>query len=101
MGVGWMAHPHFLLTPSRTLTLLEIVMPQLTQDQIKEICSERIINGVPVRFQIGGQTLNIETGELQPKWVNVMYQLVYWNFTRETAKKIAGWLGVKAIFSSE
>lgn len=71
----------------------------LTEAQIAEVKSEMVKNGTPVRFQINGQTLNLTTGELQPRGINVLYQLVYWNFTKETAKKIAGWTNSKPVFS--
>jgi hypothetical protein len=71
----------------------------LTETQIAEVRSEMVKDGTPVRFQINGQTLNLTTGELQPKGINVLYQLVYWNFTKETSKKIAEWTGSKPVFS--
>lgn len=74
---------------------------KLTEEQIKEVQNEQVQDGVPVRFQINGQTLNIVTGDLQTRGINVMYQIVYWNFTKETSQKIANWLGAKAIFSEE
>lgn len=76
-------------------------MVKLTEEQIKEVQNEQVQDGVPVRFQINGQTLNIVTGDLQARGINVMYQIVYWNFTKETSQKIANWLGAKAIFSEE
>lgn len=75
-------------------------MPKLNQDQINEIKSELTNEGnVPVRFMYRGQSLQITTGELCPKGINIMNQIVYWNFTKETAKKIANWLDCKAVFS--
>lgn len=74
-------------------------MPKLTQSQIQELQRELVANGHPVRFLFNGRCVNIENGELQPKGINVIYHLVYWNFTRETSKKIAKWLSVKAVFS--
>lgn len=71
----------------------------LTDQQIGELRDELVPDGVPVRFQIDGQTVNIFTGERQPKGINVIHQLHYWHFTRPTAEKIAQWLGAKAIFS--
>jgi hypothetical protein len=73
--------------------------PKLTSDQLEEVKGEMVKNGAPVRFLSGGNSLNIETGQTTGRGTNVMHQIVYWNFTRETAKKIAGWLGVKAVFS--
>jgi hypothetical protein len=72
--------------------------PKLTSDQIAEIKGEMIKSGVPVRFMKGGGSLNIETGQTTPRGANVMHQIVYWNFTKETAKKIADWLGARASF---
>lgn len=83
-------------------------MPKLTSEQIEEIKKEMVkwrycpeptsADPCPVRFLIGGQCLNIETGNLQQKGINVIYQQVYWNFTKETSKKIAKWLGAKPVF---
>ena len=74
---------------------------KLTPEQLKEIKGELVKNGVPVRFMRGGGSLNIVTGEATKRGTNVMHQIVYWNFTKETAKKVAAWLGVKAVFSKE
>jgi hypothetical protein len=76
-------------------------MPHLTDEQIAEVKAEQVPaeQAVPVRFLAGGQALNIVTGETTPRGTNVIYQTVYWNFTRETAKKIARWLSVRAVFS--
>ena len=72
---------------------------KLTKKQEAEVIREMVKVGVPVRFMIGGQVLNILTGELQPKGGNVMHNWVFWNFTKETSKKIAKWLGAKPVFS--
>ena len=72
-------------------------MTKLTQEQIDAL--RLVPNGTPVRFQENGQTCNISTGEKLPKGVNVMYQQVYWRFTRETALEIAKLTGTKAVFS--
>lgn len=74
-------------------------MPHLTKSQIDEVAGELVQNGVPVRFMHNGCSLNISTGETTSKGCNVMYQQVYWKFTKETSKKIAKWLKVKAVFS--
>jgi len=71
---------------------------KLTSDQIAEVKGEMVKSGVPVRFMKGGGSLNIETGKTTPKGTNVMHQIVYWNFSKETAKKIADWLGARASF---
>ena len=73
--------------------------PKLTTEQTDEIRGELIKEGVPVRFLHNGRNLSIVSGALQPKGINVMYQVVYWHFTRETANKIARWLGCRAVFS--
>lgn len=74
-------------------------MPKLTKKQINEVIEERVPNGVPVRFMHNGCSLVITSGETTSKRCNVMYQQVYWNFTKETSKKIAKWLGVRTVFS--
>jgi hypothetical protein len=71
----------------------------LTPEQIEEVKREMIPNGVPVRFLINGCATNIVTGEQSPKGTNVIHHVVYWAFTRETAKKIADWIGAKPVFS--
>ena len=72
--------------------------PKLTPEQLAEIKKEMIKTGHPVRFLYNGQALDITTGNLASKGSNVMYHPVYWNFTKETSKKIANWLGVKPAF---
>ena len=72
---------------------------KLSKEQIEEVRGEMGKGGVPVRFMSGGQSMDIITGEKTGKGANVMHQLVYWNFSKETAKKIAKWLGVRADFS--
>lgn len=72
---------------------------KLSESQLEEVRSELIQEGVPVRFLVDGQNLNVITGELMAKGVNIINQLVYWNFTRPTARKVAVWLGCKAVFS--
>lgn len=79
--------------------LEEVSGAKLTPEQVKEIQGEMVRDGVPVRFMKGGESMDIVTGKTTPKGTNVMYQMVYWNFTKDTAKKIAGWLGVKPVFS--
>jgi hypothetical protein len=72
---------------------------KLTEEQIEQVINELVPNGIPVRFLINGRNLNIETGELLSKNINVIHQIHYWKFSRDTSKKIAHWLGAKAIFS--
>lgn len=79
----------------------ERIMPKLNDAQVAEVSLEMVKHGVPVRFLHNGQCLNLITGEVQPKGINIMYQTVYWNFTKATSKKIAGWLNIKAVFSQE
>jgi len=54
---------------------------------------------VPVRFFKNGRCLNISNGLLMEKSVNIINQYVYWQFSKETALKIANMLNVKAVFS--
>lgn len=72
----------------------------LTEAQTNEIKSEMLPTdtGVPCRFLVNGQCLQIGTGNLMRKGVNVIHQWVYWRFTKETAKKIATWLDAKVVF---
>ena len=76
-------------------------MTALTQEQIDVIKPKlvRSSEATPVRFQENGQTCNIETGAKQPKGINVIHQLVYWNFTKEVAKEVALLTGTKPVFS--
>jgi len=67
--------------------------PCLTKEQADEVRSEMIGNGVPVRFLYKGCNLSIQSGNTLRKGVNVMHQVVYWNFTNETIDKIEGYLG--------
>lgn len=73
--------------------------PKLTEEQILELRAEMVREGAPVRFLHDSRALDILTGRLCSKGSNVIYHPVYWNFTRETALKIAKWLNVKAVFS--
>ena len=70
----------------------------MTPEQIAEVKAEMVANGLPVRFLVNGRALNLSTGELQQKGINVIHQMCYWNFTRETSKKIAKWLNATPIF---
>lgn len=72
---------------------------KLSQGRITHYVSKMVKDGVPVRFMHGGQSLNIESGELSGKGTNVMNQMIYWNFSKETAREIAKELGVRAAFS--
>lgn len=72
----------------------------LTPEQEAEVKSEMVLSGLPVRFMIDGQSVHLTTGERDKKGINVIYQHFYWNFTKDTAKKIAGWIGAKAVFDA-
>jgi len=72
--------------------------PRLTDSQYHEICEEAIPNARPVRFLVDGCALNILTGYMQRRGTNVVHQMVYWNFSQETADKIAQWLGAKVVW---
>lgn len=73
----------------------------LTDEQVAEVKAEMVPNGVPVRFQIDGRTVqNLRTLLLHDKGINVIHQTVYWCFTRDTARKIAGWIGANPVFDS-
>lgn len=75
--------------------------PQLSDEQIQRFKSQMVDRGTPVRFLYRGQCLNIVTGDLQTKGINVIYQWHYWNFTAATAREIAQALGtdVRAVLS--
>ncbi len=73
--------------------------PRLTEEQIARFQATLVNPGVPVRFLYNGGALNIITGHVQPRGINVIYQRVYWNFSRETALEIAKLLDVRAVFS--
>jgi len=73
-------------------------IPKLTPEQFSEIKKEMVKDGHPVRFLYNGQALDIVKGELASKGSNVIYHPMYWNFTKDTANKIAKWLKVKPVF---
>lgn len=73
--------------------------PSLNENQIAHFKAALVNPGVPVRFLHNGGALNIMTGHVQPRGINVIYQRVYWNFSRETALEIAKLLNVRAVFS--
>lgn len=74
---------------------------KLTKKQVQEVKAEMAPRGVPVRFMDAGRSVNISTGERDKKRMNVIHQRVYWDFPKETSKKIAKWLGVRAVFSKQ
>jgi len=73
--------------------------PFLSEERIEHYRNQLVKDGIPVRFLYKGQSLYITTGDLCSKGCNVMYQKVYWSFTRETALTIATELSVTPIFS--
>jgi len=80
---------------------VELDEGKLTSSQVVELRKETVKNGIPVRFLVGGRAIDIMTGELSKKGSNVMHHPVYWNFTKETAKKVAKMVGAKAVFSED
>ena len=72
----------------------------LTDKQIAQVQKEMKPwrDATPVRFLKDGRAVNLETGEMASKGSNVMYHPVYWNFDRQTARKIAVWSGTNAVF---
>lgn len=87
------------MNAKKILSMMENLGPKLNPKQVEEVKAEMVKNGVPVRFMYNGQNLDINTGELLSKGINVIHQVVYWNFTKETAKKIEKMLNVKAVWS--
>ncbi len=85
-----------------TATVQHKFGPALTHDKVLHYKALQVRTGAtPVRFHFHGQALSVETGQLQPKGINVIHQRVYWNFTKDVAKEIAKELGpdVKPVFS--
>jgi len=84
-----------------------MIPPRLSNEQIviinKAIRDENysMSSCKPVRFLFKGQSLNIETGDLTPRNINVLYQTIYWNFSKDIVKKIPSFLGndVTVIYS--
>lgn len=73
----------------------ELRGPSLTQEQLDKLRTYKVKkeNLVPCRFMFKGQALNIYTGKLDKKGVNVMYQTHYWNFDTKLARMIKQELG--------
>jgi hypothetical protein len=80
---------------------IEESVGKLSKAQIDEIKKEMVKDGVPVRFLKNGLAFDILSGVPVSKGSSIMYHPVYWNFTKDTAKKIADWLGAKAVFSED
>lgn len=78
-------------------------MPQLRlTDEQKEFFKKNMVpfkEATPVRFMKDGRATNPITGFQNEKGINVIYQRVYWNFKRETAKEIAALIGARCEFS--
>jgi hypothetical protein len=72
----------------------------LTPDQMKKVQGEMKPwrDATPVRFLKDGRAVKLETGEMASKGSNVLYHPVYWNFDRQTARKIAVWTDTNAVF---
>lgn len=95
--------------PEREIAMAETITEQLgprltdafSAEEITALKAEMVPSSVasPVRFLHDGRNLNIQSGRLMQRGTNVIYQTVYWNFTRATAEKIASALHVKAVFS--
>lgn len=79
--------------------MTETFQKRLTDKQLAQVEAEMIVDGMTVRFLRNGRALNIETGESSPGYVEPRKQKFYYNFSRETAQKIAKWLGARAVFS--
>ena len=73
-------------------------MKVLTKIQSEQFKQKIIPQGDPVRFMRGGSSVNITTGETTPKGCNVIDQIVYWCFARETSREIANLIGARAEF---
>ena len=71
---------------------------KLTQKQIHKFSLRLTNDGWPVRFLHNGCALNIITGDLCISGSNIFYHPVYWRFDKDTAREIADFLGVKAVF---
>ena len=76
------------------------MVKKLSEEQKNIIRKELVKDGIPVRFLLNGAAMDIITGDLTSKGSNVIYHPTYFNFTKETSKKIAKWLDAKAVFSS-
>jgi hypothetical protein len=75
--------------------------PKLSREQVQQFESRMVQHGTPARFLYRGHCLDIVTGDLQDKGINIIYQRHYWNFTSDTAREIEKALGndVRAILS--
>lgn len=64
----------------------------LDSRQINELRRELVTNGIPVCFLVDDKPVLLTTGQ------RVEEGRVYNNFTRETACKVAGWIGAQPLF---
>lgn len=76
-------------------------MRALSSEEIKLYVSRMVANGVPVRFQHEGCTVDISTGASQKKGINIIHQRHYWGFDKATALEIAHLTGTQARFSDQ
>ena len=76
---------------------------KLTENQIEEIQQDVSelddIETKPCRFLVEGRALDICTGVKCSRNSNVFYHPVYWNFSKDVANKISGWLNAKVVWS--
>ena len=71
-------------------------MKILTLGQVNRYLGRQVVTGTPVRFMNNKKSYNIITGKEYGG--NVINQLVYWHFDKNTAKEIAQLTNTKAIF---
>ncbi|MCU0586523.1 MAG: hypothetical protein MUF52_00045 [Syntrophobacteraceae bacterium] len=64
----------------------------LDVNQINELRRELVVDGIPVCFLVDGKSVLLTTGQKLDEG------RVYSNFTRETACKIADWIGATPLF---
>ncbi len=77
--------------------------PRLTLEQVERFSALSVPDreATPCRFLIEGRSMNIVSGEVLGRGVHVIHQIVYWNFTRATAREIAALLGCKVVFDKQ
>ncbi len=76
-----------------------MIMKTLTDEQISSLRKKLTDGCVAVRFQFGGETVNITTGEKTPRGTNIINQQVYWGFDKKTALEVARITGTKPVFN--
>jgi hypothetical protein len=67
--------------------------PKLSPEQIDYFKLRMVEHGTPARFLYQGRCLDIVTGALDTKGINIIHQRHYWHFTAATAREIASALG--------